>query len=173
MVCCVVGLLGSYFALFKLASTAMAMHTRVSRPLCECGVCLDADQSQSKEDRHQGRAGTGRTGGLPGCQPRPDGSRVSFSVEESWMIRTGIAGACVCGSPSSLVGRGGEAGPSWGLLWWLFGVTVVGKGYYVPKCVNFAVADTTHRLSGNDLGNSGLKTLSRGLCNLTQLTTLT
>ena len=43
---------------------------------------------------------------------------------------------------------------------------------YVPKCLNFAVVDTTHRLQENDLGNSGLETLARGLCNLTQLTTL-
>ena len=46
------------------------------------------------------------------------------------------------------------------------------KGY-VPKCVNLAVVDTTYRLSENDLGNSGLETLARGLRNLTQLRTLT
>ena len=42
----------------------------------------------------------------------------------------------------------------------------------VPKFVNFAVVDTTHRLEENDLSNSGLETLARGLCNLTQLTAL-
>ena len=79
----------------------------------------------------------------------------------------------MCGALSSLVGWGGGAGPSWGLLWWLFGVTVVGKGLRAKVCDFFSVVDTTHRLEDNDLGNSGLETLARGLCNLTQLTTLT
>ena len=63
---------------------------------------------------------------------------------------------------------GGEAGGCSGVcvMYWCFE-----KGY-VPKCVNFAVVDTTHRLEENDLSNSGLETLARGLCNLTQLTAL-
>ena len=95
---------------------------------------------------------------------------MSFSLKESRMIWTGISGACVLGHfcVHGEAGPGRAGGCSGGCVvrQWLE------KGYYKPKCVNFAVADTTHRLSFNDLGNSGLDTLARGLCSLSKLTAL-
>ena len=82
-----------------------------------------------------------------------------------------IAGACVehFGVDGEL--RPGRAGLGRVGGLWACCVVLLEKGC-VPQYVNFAVVHITRRLSENDLGNSGLETLARGLRRLTRLTTL-